>query len=795
MNYESPIKNKLENIAFYIFLITFVLSPIVFWWNPFISLDLVKTFTISIGVIVSAILLLFVAMKEKTLSLPPKSLCMTSFLVIISIFVSSILSIHFTRSFFGQIFEVGNASFIILLFIAAWVGFNLVKRQKDRATVLFVGMVSAYSIIFILHFLRIVFGQNFMSLGILNTSTMTILGNWFSLSIFSVLTLIISMFGIMLLKLSRKMKWFLWILFAASSLVILLVADIRIWYTAILLFFGISVSLYIEKWNRIKNTISSKFTLIFKSIPLFPFIIFIVASLLVWKGPALLSPSINKLNIGYYENVLPWQTTLDVTSSVIQNYPLFGVGSNGFSQAYLSYKPLIINNTNAWATEFTYGFGLVPTFIASYGLVGSILWILLFVFFSIISVRILRKLPDETEKIFMVLSSFTISVFLWLVSFVSVPSHVILFFTFVFSGIFIGLATSYEIIGARVFAPAPGTKIYKVFSSLIALIILVLLVWGLVYLKKTIAFVYFGNGVKALNVSNDIEKAQSDFTKAISIDETDVYWRGQVETMILATQKLAGSLNQNSSASTTQAVLTDINKLLNNGLSYAKKAVAYDPKNYYNYVSEARISEVASSLKMEKGYENAVSAYNSAINYNPFNPALYLALASFEAKNAKYDEAIQDLGKSLQVKNNYLDAIFLLSQIYAAKGDIGSALTASKVAVQLNPQNPVLLFQLGILEYNNKDYSGASQALTEAIKYQPDYSNAKYFLGLSEARLNNTGKAIALFEELANANPDNQELALILANLRNGKSVFNDAKPPVTTAPEKRSGLPIKEKK
>jgi tetratricopeptide (TPR) repeat protein len=327
------------------------------------------------------------------------------------------------------------------------------------------------------------------------------------------------------------------------------------------------------------------------------------------------------------------------------------------------------------------------------------------------------------------------------------------------------------------------------------MIILVLLVWGLVYLKKTIAFVYFGNGVKALNVSNDIEKAQSDFTKAIGIDETDVYWRAQVETMILATQKLAGSLNQNSSASTTQAVLTDINKLLNNGLSYAKKAVAYDPKNYYNYVSEARISEVASSLKMEKGYENAVSAYNSAINYNPFNPALYFALASFEAKNAKYDEAIQDLGKSLQVKNNYLDAIFLLSQIYAAKGDIGSALTASKVAVQLNPQNPVLLFQLGILEYNNKDYSGASQALTEAIKYQPDYSNAKYFLGLSEARLNNTGKAIALFEELANANPDNQELALILANLRNGKSVFNDAKPPVTTAPEKRSGLPIKEKK
>jgi hypothetical protein len=180
----------------------FVLSPIVFWWSPFISLDMVKTFTISMGVIISAILILFVAMKEKTLSLPPKSLCVTSVLVIVSIFISSILSIHFTRSFFGQIFEVGNGSFIILLFIAAWVSFVLVKRQKDRAMVLYVGMVSSYSVIFILHFLRIVFGQKFMSLGILNTSTMTILGNWFSLSIFSVLILIVSMFSIMLLKLS-----------------------------------------------------------------------------------------------------------------------------------------------------------------------------------------------------------------------------------------------------------------------------------------------------------------------------------------------------------------------------------------------------------------------------------------------------------------------------------------------------------------------------------------------------------------------------------------------------------------
>jgi hypothetical protein len=81
------------------------------------------------------------------------------------------------------------------------------------------------------------------------------------------------------------------------------------------------------------------------------------------------------------------------------------------------------------------------------------------------------------------------------------------------------------------------------------------------------------------------------------------------------------------------------------------------------------------------------------------------------------------------------------------------------------------------------------------LKIQPDYANAKYFLGLSAARLNDMSAAIAQFSDLAGNNPDNQEVALILANLRAGRSIFSEAKPPVTTPPEKRSNLPLKEKK
>jgi tetratricopeptide (TPR) repeat protein len=203
---------------------------------------------------------------------------------------------------------------------------------------------------------------------------------------------------------------------------------------------------------------------------------------------------------------------------------------------------------------------------------------------------------------------------------------------------------------------------------------------------------------------------------------------------------------------------------------------------------------VAASIKMQNGYENALESYNNAINLNPYNPSLYLSLANFEAKNGKYDEAIRDLGKALQVKSNYLDAVFLLSQIYATKGDLQNAVIAANVAVQLNPQNPVLLFQLGLLKYYAKDYRGSTDAFTEAIKYQSDYANAKYFRGLSLARLGQFEQAIEVFKDLQKSNNNNEEIALILANLQNGRSIFNDEKIPVST-PEKRAGLPVKEKK
>ena len=196
---------------------------------------------------------------------------------------------------------------------------------------------------------------------------------------------------------------------------------------------------------------------------------------------------------------------------------------------------------------------------------------------------------------------------------------------------------------------------------------------------------------------------------------------------------------------------------------------------------------------MANAYDVAVSSYAQAIRLDQQNPSIYLSLAQLQAQTNHLPDALQTLGAALQVKSNYLDAVYLLSQVEAAQGNVKDAITAANVAIQINPQSPLLYFQLGLLEYNAADYAAAATALEKAINIQADYSNARYFLGLSYARLNRTADAVDQFAQLSATNPDNQTVQSILTALRSGKSIFTPASAPAAGA-AKAPKLPLKQK-
>ncbi len=790
----NPVPSRLENSAFYILLAVAVLSPLAFWPSAYAPLDLAKAVVIILGILASAALLAILALKERKTACVPRSIFWTGLLLCLSIAVSAILSGHAGKSFFGQGFETGTASFILVLFLGACATFKLVKRDTGRAMVLYAAIVASFLILYIFQFLRLVFGSGFASLGILSGTTSTIFGSWLALGAFALVVVFIAFSALLFLPLSRRLKFFYWILIALAALGALVINDMRVWGAAAVVFLGLAVYASIRK-SRMASGFLSRIAWI-------PVLACIVSALLFWKGTAAVAPLVHRLGASYTEvPSLSWRGTLDVGAGAIKDSPLLGIGPNRFSAAYVDNKPADVNSTLAWNLEFASGWSTLSTFAATQGLIGIVLWILFFVFFAIAAVRALKRLPEDPQSRFLLASSLSASVFIWLMALVSVLPHALLFLAFVLTGIFLATAAASDSLVAFEIAPSQtdrfSSRLTRLFPVAAAVGCLVLIVWGLIYVKKTMALSYFASGVRELTTSPSFEgssRANADFAVAGKWDSSDIYLQARAEAAIAQASALVAKLNQQTPAAISQTVGNQAVALVGDALNYADAAVALDPDNYYNYVSKARVATAGARLGLANAYDTAVQAYASAIQLNPNNPSLYLSLAQLQASANKLDDALVTLGAALRVKNNYIDAVFLLSQVEAAKGNLADAITAAQFAAQLNPQSPIAFFQLGLLQYNAKSYAAAAQAFAQAVKLQPDYANAQYFLGLSDARLGRTADALIQFQSLAASNPDNQEVQLIFAKLKAGKSIFAEAPSSVAAAPEKRPGLPIKQK-
>jgi tetratricopeptide (TPR) repeat protein len=152
------------------------------------------------------------------------------------------------------------------------------------------------------------------------------------------------------------------------------------------------------------------------------------------------------------------------------------------------------------------------------------------------------------------------------------------------------------------------------------------------------------------------------------------------------------------------------------------------------------------------------------------------------------------IAQSLSLKNNYLEAVFLLSQIEVADGNLKAAIDSMQAATFIAPNDDLSFFRLGYLQYLNKDYKSAASALERAIALNPFFDNAKYFLGLSYDLLGRSKEALKIFENLNELYPDNREVILIIKNIKAGRKANEDLSQMSQDAGQVDQ-LPIKSKK
>lgn len=759
---------KLEKFAFGVILAVVFLTPIAFLSPTILSLDILKTSVFSVGTSLALLLVLIGGIYSGKLSWV-KGLFSYATIAIILAFVLSGLAAVKTGGVYKPFLATGAETTTVLfavLSIAFVYTVIVLAKTKERVMALLSALVLSGVVMGLFHALRLIFGADFLSMGgLFNSQVANTLGQWNDVGVYFGSILLLSYLGLEFMTFSKPVRALLYVTGVLSLVVAIAVSFASVWYAllAVIVFVG----LYTKKHSKLS----------IQTIVMFA----IVLLLAIFNSPV--SDKISKaFNINQLDVRPSWELSTDIATQTLSQSPLFGAGPNRYVNEYLRTKPATINQTVFWSLDFASGVSYITSFAVMLGGLG-ILAILFFLFVVIkFGLKAFRHTTSDPIHQFILIAGTTTTLYSVILAILYTPSFPVVILCLVFFSLFlIGLHQEGMLSFAHSEGIGPRKQLFvKIIGTIVAIITLAAFVF---FIRRAVAAYYYQRVLVIMSTTGSIPDAMTYLDKAISKVNRELYLQSKTELQALTIARFIPTIKE-----ADQKTVDTLKGYLESGVDSSHALINLDPLNYQNYITQAHIYESVIPAKVAGAYDNAIKSYASAAALNPGNPTIYLSAAQIEAAMGKLPEAKGFIGRALQVKNNYSDAIFLLSQIQVAENSIKDAITSLLVLAQLNPQDPTIFFQLGLLYYNEGDNVNTGLALSKAIDLNPEYSNARYFLGLALARLGKYPEAAAQFEAIQKFNADNEEVAGILTALRAGKSPFQTVK-----SPEKAKTPPVKD--
>ena len=762
-----------------------MVTPLVFIPNAAFAVPVVKAVAGGSIILVALIALFLSILHNGAFELPKvKFILPLVFLPIIAV-VSSFTSGVTSVSLSGIFLESSTVLALALFVIAFILGAVVFKSPRFSANVLAVFMItSVLSLLTII--LKVLSAKGLFSFGWFDRVPVDLAGSALDVALLLGAASVVALLLLSFVKLSRWLKILL-ALFIACSIIFIS----TIGFSAVVVALGvIALALFVYKLSfvspRMDEQPSSGRNVSIASL------LVVLATVGVLLGGSTLSGFFSRTFLISSSDVRPnISSTFSLIGKSWSDNLLLGAGPNQFSTLWNMHKPLEVNTTAFWATDFRSGSGFMPTLFAELGLLGTAAFLVFSVLYLYAGFRSLFVTTSDNNARFSTATFFLVSLFFWVMSFIYVPGFVTLLLTFLFTGFFatslssVGLASSLRI---NVFRD-PRTSFVSVFVIMVLIVgsaSLVYFVW-----QKTIASVMYGRGVVSARVG-DNTTAFARISRANAISPSDLSSRAEADIAIGSLQTTLGQITARGTQM-TEGEVTELQNIISTAIGAANDAIIQNKNNYLNWFYLTRVYEILAQNRIEGALENAKTNLAEAQTRAPNNPALKLTEARLEAMGGNTEMAREKIKEALSLKRNYTDAYFTLAQLEVAENNIAGAIESVEAATIIDPGNAGLYFQLGLLKYNRNDFVGASRALTRAKELVLSYANARYFLGLSEERLGRRQNAIVEFEWLVETNPENAEVAFVLSNLKAGKSPFTDARPPITPTPEDRPEPPIDE--
>ncbi|MDP3051901.1 MAG: tetratricopeptide repeat protein, partial [bacterium] len=465
-----------------------------------------------------------------------------------------------------------------------------------------------------------------------------------------------------------------------------------------------------------------------------------------------------------------------------------GTGPNTFLYDWLKFKPSGINLTLFWAYPFMAGIGLLPSWLATNGILGSLAWLVFFAILLYYGLKIIAYSENETLR-GLLIASFFGSLYLWTFVVIYPPGFLLVSLAFLTTGVFIGLLCRSGKIKVAEISFLNKPKLSFIFSLAVVLLMIASVASFYLLFEKYWAAYSFNRGLTVFNTTGNLDEAENLITRASRFDQQDSYYQVLSQIGLVRIQQLANQTNL-----PPEEMKTKFQNILASTIGNAQTATRLNPLNFQNWMSLGQIYETLMPFKIAGSQEASLAAYKEAAKQAPFDPRPLFVLSRVEVQAADMKSARTFLDSALSIKGDYAPAVFLLAQIEAQEGNLKEAINRTEQTKFLAPNDVGVLFQLGLLYYQDKNYENARLNFEQAIGINPNYSNARYFLGLVYDKQGKTSDAIDQFKRIKDLNPDNKEVQQILDNLTKGKPALLGISPPAPS-PEKRNEPPVNESK
>ncbi|HEY2933388.1 MAG TPA: tetratricopeptide repeat protein [Acidobacteriota bacterium] len=147
----------------------------------------------------------------------------------------------------------------------------------------------------------------------------------------------------------------------------------------------------------------------------------------------------------------------------------------------------------------------------------------------------------------------------------------------------------------------------------------------------------------------------------------------------------------------------------------------------------------------------AVETFSRYVSFRPQDARGHLGLAAALYLSARYDEALQRLGKARQLDPSLTDTLYYLGMIALNRGDAEKALEYLNQVVAAEPNHAAARAGLGAVYLKKGDYGRAKEELETAVRLSPQHAPTHYQLSQALVRLNQTEAAereLKLYQEL-----------------------------------------------